>query len=240
MKKNILRRNLISSCAGCLFAVLAVSAISAAAQTAYETRVVVSGLRRPTGIVAMGSQTLFITQLPSPGVSGGGGGSNTVDMIKLGSGEIANLTTGEPEPTNLALDKHGTLYWTCKSAGVILQRTRSGEVSLFLGDLTRPSGIAADQWDNIYFTQLFTPGVGGMSGGSNTVNVTDGETIFTLAMGEPEPTDIVVDRDGNAYWTCKSAGVILRRSAEGNVNLLLSDLEEPIGITIDTQGQNLY
>jgi sugar lactone lactonase YvrE len=212
----------------------------ASAQNGYKTRVVVSGLTRPTGIAALGSKILFVTQLPTPGVSGPNGGSNTVDMINLGTGQRANLTTGEPEPTNLALDKHGTLYWTCKSAGVILQRTTRGDVSLFLGDLTQPSGLAVDLWDNVYFTMLPTPMIGGMSGGSNTVNVTDGEVIHTLTVGEPEPTDIAVDRNGNAYWTCKSAGVILRRSAAGVVSRLLNDLDKPIGIALDQQGRSLY
>ncbi len=206
----------------------------------YETRVIVRGLNRPTGIAVQGSSTLFITQLPTPRVNGMNGGSNTVDMIKLDEGVIKNLTTGEPEPTNLTLDKHGTLYWTCKSAGVILERSKKGEVSLFLGGLTKPSGIGADQWDNIFFTQLPTPGVNGMNGGSNTVNVSDGEGIHTLTLGEPEPTDIVVSKDGDAYWTCKSAGVILERSSDGVVSLLLRDLEKPTGIALDNSGRNLY
>jgi len=113
----------------------------------YETRVVVRDLERPTGIVAQGSGVLYITQLPTPGMGGMAGGRNTVDKINLYAGRITNLTTGEPEPTNLALDRHGNLYWTCKSAGVILERSRRGEVSVFLRDLTQPSGIAVDRCD---------------------------------------------------------------------------------------------
>jgi len=207
---------------------------------AYETRVVVRDLERPTGIVAQGSGVLYITQLPTPGVGGMAGGRNTVDRINLWAGRITNLTTGEPEPTNLALDKHGNLYWSCKSAGVILERSRRGEVSVFLRELAQPSGIAVDRWDNVYFTLLPTPGVPGTMGGMNTVNVTDGNEIEVLTMGEPEPTDIAVDRQGNAYWTCKSAGVILCRSVKGEVKLLLKDLEKPVGIDLDHRGRRLY
>ena len=206
----------------------------------YSTRVVVTDLVRPTGIVAQGNHILYITQLPTPGVPGSQGGLNTVDRINLLNGRIRNLTTGEPEPTNLALSKHGTLYWTCKSAGVILQRTWWGQVSLFLGDLAQPSGIAVDRWDNVYFTLVPTPGVGGMAGGMNSVNVTDGETIVTLSDGEPEPSDVAVDRWGNVYWTCKSAGVILWRPAGGEVSLLLDGLNQPTGIDVDHQGHELY
>lgn len=206
----------------------------------YETRVVASGLNRPTGIVVQGSRTLYITQLPTPTVPGSMRGLNTVDRIKLGSGKITNLTTGEPEPTNLALDKMGNLYWTCKSAGVILERSRQGTVGLFLGGLNKPSGISVDRWGSVYFTQLPTPGVSGMMGGNNTVNVSDGETTSTLTTGEPEPTDIVVARCGTSYWTCKSAGVILKRTANGVVSLLINGLNKPTGIALDDRRGRLY
>jgi DNA-binding beta-propeller fold protein YncE len=223
-----------------LTALASLAFLPAQAAESYETRVVVSGLNRPTGIVAEGSKTLYITQVPTPGVPGSSGGQNSVDRISLGSGRIRNLTTGEPEPTNLALDGDGRLYWTCKSAGVILTRSEAGDVSLFLGGLQHPSGIAADPWNNIYFTQIPTPGVPGSVGGINTVNVTDGTTITTLSMGEPEPVDIAVSRSGDAYWTCKTAGVILKRSADGTVGLLLDQLNAPTGIALDHHGEKLY
>ncbi len=206
----------------------------------YETRVVATGFKRPTGIVASGNRTLYITQLPTPGVSGRNGGSNTVDRIKLGTGKLVNLTTGEPEPTNLALSKEGELYWTCKSAGVILERNHKGEVSRFLGGLSKPSGIAVDRWGFVYFTQVPTPGVSGKNGGTNTVNVSDGLGIEILTLGEPEPTDITVSRNGTAYWTCKSAGVILCRTADGTVTRLLKDLSKPTGIALDQRRHILY
>ena len=205
----------------------------------YQTQVVVSGLSRPTGIESAGSETLFFTQLPTPGVPGTQGGRNTVNEVNLATGSIAVLTRGEPEPTNLAFIK-GILYWTCKSAGVILQRLSNGAVSLFLGGLNHPSGIAVDGWNRVYFTQLPTPGVPGPMGGTNTVSVSDGVTTHVLTMGEPEPTDIAVAKDGTAYWTCKSAGVILKRTAAGVVSLLLSGLDKPVGIALDHQGKKLY
>ena len=206
----------------------------------YETSVVVSGLTRPTGIAIQGSQTLYFTQLPTPGVPGTMGGRNTVNKIGLGAGGIETLTMGEPEPTHLSIGPDGTLYWTCKSAGVILERSRAGEVSLFLGGLVQPSGISVARGGDVYFTQLPTPGVSGMMGGTNTVNVSDGTSIQTLTMGEPEPTDIVVAKDGTAYWTCKSANVILRRTPDGTVSLLLGDLDKPVGIALDNQDRKLY
>src|SRR5215510_1897160 len=89
-----------------LVTTLAVVSSAKVKAESYQTQVVVKGLTRPTGIVAEGSKTLYITQLPTPGVPGSMGGKNTVDQISLSSGRITNLATGEPEPTNLALDKH--------------------------------------------------------------------------------------------------------------------------------------
>ena len=223
-----------------LITLLTLAAASATAADAYQTRVVASGLNRPTGIVAEGTKTLYITQLPTPGIAGPDGGMNRVDKINLGSGRITNLTMGEPEPTNLALDKHGHLYWTCKSAGVILERNRRGTVAPFLTGLTEPSGIAVDRWDNVYFTLLPTPGIAGPDGGENTVNVSDGSQVYVLTEGEPEPTDIAVTRRGEAYWTCKSAGVILKRACDGTVSLLLDGLDAPTGIALDHRGEKLY
>jgi DNA-binding beta-propeller fold protein YncE len=168
------------------------------------------------------------------------GGLNTVNKVNLETGTIRVLTRGEPEPTNLAVAKDGTLYWTCKSANVILRRTKEGTVSLFLGSLDKPNGISVDRWDSVFFTELPTPGVSGSMGGMNTVSMSDGITTTVLTIGEPEPTDIAVDRDGNAYWTCKTANVILKRSPDGVVSLLLANLNRPVGIALDHSGENLY
>ncbi len=238
MATRLLKQNPIQS--ALLITLLTLATASAQADESYQIRVVARGLNRPTGIVAEGSRTLYISQLPTPGVAGPNGGRNSVDKIALGSGRLTNLTMGEPEPTNLALDKRGSLYWTCKSAGVILERSRRGVVAPLLTGLTEPSGIAVDRWERVYFTLLPTPGVPGSMGGNNTVNVSDGSGVTVLAMGEPEPTDIAVTRRGEAYWTCKSAGVILKRATDGTISLVLEDLHAPTGIALDHRGEKLY
>jgi DNA-binding beta-propeller fold protein YncE len=203
----------------------------------YETNVLLRGLSRPTGIAVNGSGTIYFTQIPMPGM---GGGMNSVGSYRLGSKELTILHQGEPEPTHIAVGEDGTLYWTCKSAGVILEQDEDGFTSAFLTGLQQPSGISVDRRENVYFTQIPTPGVPGTMGGMNTVNVSDGTTIEVLTMGEPEPTDIVVGKDGEAYWTCKSAGVILERDTNGVVSVLLRGLNKPVGIALDHKGENLY
>lgn len=207
----------------------------------FKTRVVASGLHRPTGIAIQGNHTIYFTEVPTPGVSGMSGGSNSVSQLSLFNRRITRLHTGEPEPVNIIVGQDNDLYWTCKSAGVILTQDDEGETSVFLGGLQKPSGIAMDRCGNIYFTQVPTPGVNGMNGGLNNIIFTTGTNQVVLNAGEPEPVDIVVARNGDAYWTCKSAGVILERSVEdGRVSPLLTGLNKPVGIAIDREDRNLY
>lgn len=211
---------------------LACSAAIAGAQD-FEFRVIARGLSRPVGIAAEGSGVLYFTQVPTPGVAGG---QNGVFRLELATGEIETVHLGEPEPTNIALDREGTIYWTCKSAGVILAQTEDGTTSALLTGLEFPSGISVGRNGNVYFTELPNPGV---PGAGNRVSVFDGSTKTILHMGEPEPTDIVVSRNGALYWTCKSAGVILAQ-VDGVTTVLAAGLDHPTGIAIDHKGRKLY
>ena len=229
----LIQRSTGSLAALCLAALL--GSITAAHADEYQTRVVTSGLHRPTGIVIRGNRTIYFTEIPTPGV---GGGLNAVKQLDLHTNQITTLHQGEPEPTNIALGRDGDIYWTCKSAGVILKQDDDGVTTPFLKGLTKPSGVSVDRWDNVYFTQLPTPGI---PGGKNTVNVSDGKTTTVLHSGEPEPTDIVVAKDGDIYWTCKTAGVILHQNAAtGVTNLLAGGLNKPVGIALDHKDRNLY
>src|SRR2546425_6302825 len=93
-------------------ALLSLAPKAASAQE-YRFRVVASGLARPLGLTLEGSETIYFSQVPTPGVPG----ANSVVKLDLETGQFTVLHAGEPEPTNLALDREGNLYWTCKSAG---------------------------------------------------------------------------------------------------------------------------
>ena len=111
---------------------LASATIGFAQQPRYRFSVVASGLDRPVGITVDGSEIVYFTLVPTPGV---GGGANGVAKLDLETRAITMLHVGEPEPTNIVIDNQGDLYWTCKSAGVILKQTEEGATSLFLGGL---------------------------------------------------------------------------------------------------------
>lgn len=223
---------------------LAVALLTSAAALAesYTFAVVATGLNRPTGLTVRGGDTIYFTEIPTPGV---GGGLNAVKELKLGNGVIRTIHQGEPEPTNITVDKSGVLYWTCKSAGVILeQASRPGATAApLLTGLLKPSGIAIDHRGRVYFTQIPTPGVSGPNGGTNSVSVVsvrNSTGVTTLSLGEPEPADIAASKDGELYWTCKTAGVILTRDEHGQIKLLLSGLNKPVGIALDDEREVLY
>ena len=199
----------------------------------YTFRVIAKNLSRPLGIAVSGSAMLYFTQVPTPGVAGG---TNSVAELDLENGAITILHQGEPEPTNIVVDREENLYWTCKSAGVILKQNEAGVTTPILTKLNKPSGIAVDRRGNIYFTEVPTPGVPGRKNG---VSVFDGTTKTVLHTGEPEPTDIVVSRHGELYWTCKSAGVILEQTG-GVTSVLVNGLNKPTGIALSKNGRKLY
>jgi hypothetical protein len=225
-----------------LCAVAALGLSGAATADEYKTRVVAKNLKRPTGIAVNLSGQVYFTELPTPGVGGGAGGKNTVNVLNPKNGKVRNLTTGEPEPTNLAVNVFGDVYWTCKSAGVILSLERGrGDAELVAGGLDKPSGMAAYPLGlAVFFTEVPTPGMNGANGGRNAVYafLKGIGQEFLLDAGDPQPTDVAVDLFGNVYWSCTSAGVIVKLSG-GSAEVIARDLDKPIGIATDYLG-NLY
>jgi streptogramin lyase len=214
------------------FAAMLIGGGIAAAED-FRTRVVAQGLSRPVGIAVEGNSTIYFTEIPTPGVPGG---ANAVKRLELETCDVETLHQGEPEPTNIALDRQGNIYWTCKSAGVILTQDDDGDTDTLLSGLQKPSGITVGRRGRVYFTEIPSPGV---PGAGNKVSVFDGSKITVLHQGEPEPTDIVISRDGELYWTCKTAGVILKQ-VRGETTTLLAGLDHPVGIALDHQGQKLF
>ncbi len=177
------------------------------------TTVLRSGLSKPTGIALDPSgRNLYYTEIPTPGVSGAAGGLNKIHRLNLRTMRDTVIHSGDPEPSDLAVDRRGNVYWTCTSAGVIVRQDCFLRTEVIARGLNKPVGIAIDDTGrNLYFTEVPTPGVPGSRGGMNTVNMLNLRTMnrTVINAGDPEPTDVAVDRRGNVYWTCTSAGVIV-------------------------------
>jgi hypothetical protein len=221
------------------FALVAASATALQAD-AYKVEILAEGLENPTGIMAGRWNTLYYSEIPEPGVPGG---ANKVSVLNLRSKKTRVISEGEPNPVNISVDYRDNVYWTCQTAGVILKYSRHGGKSVFLGDPTgadpvlySPTGLDVDRNGDVVFTELIDPG----TKGANMVSVSDGTNISTISDSEPAPTDIVIGFDGTAYWTCATAGVILKRSPAGVISLLLDGLENPTGIDLDLKGRKLY
>lgn len=213
--------------------------VAAAGAQTWQISRVANQLDHPTGIATNSAGTVYFTELPTPGLPGAMGGRNRVIALDVASGSMTTLTAGEPEPVNLAYAANGDLYWTCRSAGVVLRRS-AGAVAPFLTMLPSPSGIAALADGRVAVTFVPTPGVPGTLGGTNRVGLVTQGVLSTLNMGEPEPVDIAATPAGDMYWTCRTAGVILRRDGQsGAIAPALRGLESPTGIAADGLG-NLY
>jgi hypothetical protein len=183
--------------------------------------VLLRNLQAPVGIDVplFVPNLIYFTQVPTPGVPGSSGGTNNVNVAIqfLKSYFILPLNMGEPEPVDIAVGLDGTVYWTCRTAGVILMRNNKGEVSVVESGLDKPMGLDIDLFGRLYWTEVPTPGVSGANGGRNRVvrySPSTDETVVINA-GDPEPYDVTVSPFGDeVYWTCRSAGVILRARSE--------------------------
>jgi hypothetical protein len=211
----------------------------ASAGEEFTFKVVASGLNRPTGIVAAGNNRLYFTEIPTPGV---GGGANAVKELRIRQNKVRTIHQGEPEPVNITIDHCDVLYWTCKSAGVILEQAAwpGSEAAPLLTGLAQPSGIAIDRDGRVYYTEVPTPGVAGGQNKVSSVDTASPDAPTVIHMGEPEPVDIAVSKSGELYWTCKSAGVILHQDEDGNIAPVLTGLNKPVGIALSRNGRLLY
>lgn len=188
-----------------------------------------TGLLAPNGIAVSPTGEIYFTELPEPGKFGG---KNTVSRLDASGNQVV-LVKGEPGPTNLAFDPKGNFYWTCSTAGVLMIGSGSSHRSIANG-LKNPNGIAVDSMGNVFFTQIPDPGQANK--GNNVAQLVGGKAVV-LKQGEPEPFDLVVADDGTLYWTCRSAGVILKRDPKGAVSKILTGLEKPSGLAMDAKGR---
>ena len=90
-----------------------------------NTSVLLQGLNKPVGIVLnRKGDRLYWTEVPTPGVSGANGGQNRVWELNLRTMRRTLVHFGDPEPTDITVGRDGTVYWTCTSAGVIVEASR--------------------------------------------------------------------------------------------------------------------
>jgi sugar lactone lactonase YvrE len=215
----------------------------------YNVRFVATGLNSPTGLAASATgdaDTLYFTEIPQAAAQGlGTNGLNTISKVSISTGEVTVLGRGDPQPSNIVQDAQGNLYWTSSSPGLIMMQTPAGTCAPLLWGLDYPLGIALDSTgENLYYTERPTPGVAGANGGENKVwqlnLATQSRTLLNTY--EPAPTDIVVAKNGDVYFTCQSAGVIIHEPAGAPAlkRTIWTGFQQPMGIALDPAEENLY
>jgi DNA-binding beta-propeller fold protein YncE len=231
-----------------LVAFLGLSATLARAQD-YDVNIIAPGLNQPVGITASAlgdSDTLYFTEIPQAAAAGlGTNGANTISKLTLSTGAVTVLNRGDPQPANIVQDTKGNLYWASRAAGLIMMQNPSGNCAPLLWGLNQPIGIGIDAaGENLYYTERPTPGVAGDSGGENKVWQLNLTTQFRTLLNdfEPAPTDIVVAKNGDLYFTCQSAGVIVHEPVGKSAlqRNFWTGFNQPMGIAIDPAGENLY
>jgi hypothetical protein len=185
-----------------------------------NTAMLLWGLDHPVGLtVDAAGQNLYYTELPTYGVLGWNGGENKVWQFNLATQYATLLNPIDPSPTDIVVAKNGDIYFTCQAFGIIvhmpagvpwLQRT------IWTG-FHQPMGLALDpSEENLYYTEVPTPGVDGASGGQNTVSVFNLQTLTSSVVhaGDPQPTSVAVTPNGNIYWTDTTLGVIMQATPQ--------------------------
>jgi hypothetical protein len=71
------------------------------------------------------SETLCFTEVPTPGVPGNAGGQNRVNALDLGPVRACDPPRGSGTH-GCRRARNGNVYWTCTSAGVIVEAKRTG------------------------------------------------------------------------------------------------------------------
>ena len=199
-----------------------------------QPRVVVSGLARPTGIVAADRETLLIAVAGSATATGGQG---AVVQIDLATGELTVLELGGSAPLRVAVDAEGRPLWSSPAQGKVWRRHADGAARQVVSEASAVSGLALDGRGRLYFTSA----PAGSSGARiSQVSMLDGDQVTVLRASEPEPTDITAGRDGDLYWTNASAGAIVHQSPGGVLEVVVSGLDRPYGLYLDESRGLLY
>ena len=214
---------------------LLLAALGAEAGGGVRSRVVASGLGRPTAIVAADGDVLLVGLQPAKPTTTEHG---SIAGLDVEFGDLVLRYSGQLAPAQVALDRDGNLYWTSRSGGAIWrQDAEGGTVRRIASGLHRPSGLAVDGDGRVYFTE----GSGGDGEGlSGNISMLDGQEATVLRASEAEPADLAAGKAGDLYWTNADAGTIAHLTTDGTLEIVLAGLDRPQGLALDEDRDRLY
>lgn len=170
-------------------------------------------------------------------------GTSKIRRLDLAHGGIEDLVTiGVSTPIAIALDVlRGKMYWTEAAPGqasISRANLDGSNVEQIVVGLDNPSGIAVDMLRRkVYWTDIGTRRI-------QRANL-DGTQVEDLVMAAVmEPRRIALDIPaGRMYWTEGSPAdfMIARADLDGSdVELLVTALDSPSGIAVNTRDDTLY
>ena len=113
----------------------------------------------------------------------------------------AVLHEGEPEPTDIVVSKKGEIYWTCKSAGVILEQEERHDANA--PDRPGPSlrDRAGKNGKTLFLRKCRRPECRATRADATRSGRSTSRPLHARIVheGDPEPTDVAAAKKGNVY-----------------------------------------
>ncbi len=157
--------------------------------------------------------------------------------VTAGDVEKKELLEDLDVPYGIALDDDGNIYFTEYQGGTIKMLPKGGTQPVtILSNLTNPYDVAIDKAGNLIFSEK--------GGGKLSVMARDGDVklilsevgrIYGITVGPDDYIYITVFGSPVAGGT----GALLKTDLTGDYTILLPELDYPVGIAVDSEG-NLY
>lgn len=173
-------------------------------------------------------------------------GAEFVEIVPEGAA-IEKVATGFQFTEGPSWGPEGLLYFSDIPANTIYKMDEAGHVSVFLQPSERVNGTAFDAEGNLIACR---------HDGRDVVQVSREREVTLIADRFKgglfnSPNDCVMAKDGAIYFTDPSYGLgdrpreqdcegVYRVSPEGEVALVISDMERPNGLAISPDGETLY
>lgn len=168
-------------------------------------------------------------------LSGSRGQKVPVSVYKISStGFIRAFSSKVMNPTGLAIDRHGDIYISNRSEGIIHRLTPSGESTVFAQGLGIATGIAFDPYGNLF--------VGDRNGKIYSLSRRGDPQLFATLAPSVSAYHLAFDTRGTLYVTSPGLSgydAIYKISPDGEIGAFFTGLGRPQGLAFDERG-NLY
>jgi sugar lactone lactonase YvrE len=155
--------------------------------------------------------------------------SNPATVIATG-GSQSYLATPVANPSAVAVDSHGNLYYGNAIGGTIFKVTPAGVLTTYATGFISISGLAFDAAGNLYVSD---------SNRGTVSKVTPAGVVTVIASGLSKPTALAFDSHGNLFVANYGTGKVSEITLAGVISTLSYSFNGPLGLTFDTHG-NLY